>query len=155
MRFKPSYWVTRCLPSSATNKLRCQSGSDQRTLCSFGSSTRVPAFGSEMARMRPLGLVTVTLLGGGRGVSPLMTLTAIAMLTKNRSARIDLTTIRRNFVSSISAFIEGTIPVKGMHGFILYEGLPAVASLNISNKSASGDHIAKSDCLGRCVLQFA
>ena len=50
---------------------------------------------------------------------------------------IDLTTIRRNFVSSISAFIEGTIPVKGMHGFILYAGLPAAATLNISNKSAA------------------
>jgi hypothetical protein len=27
-----------------------------------------------------------------------------------------LTTIRRNFVSSISSFIEGRIPVNGMHG---------------------------------------
>jgi hypothetical protein len=46
-RFNPSHCVTRCLPSSATNKLRCQAGIDQSTLCRFTSSTRVPALGSE------------------------------------------------------------------------------------------------------------
>jgi hypothetical protein len=100
MRFKPSYCVIRCFPSLETKRLRCQSGSDQSTLCDGTSSTRVPVFGSEMARMRPLGLVAVTLLGGGRGVSPLAVQTAIAMLAA-RSARIALT-------SSSSATAQGS-----------------------------------------------
>src|SRR6266487_4848174 len=48
-------------------------------------------------------------------------------------------------------FYRGNDSGKGMHGFILYAGLPAAASLNISNKSASGRNIARPNCLGRCV----
>src|SRR5437773_1858273 len=40
--------------------------------------------------MRPLGLVTVTLVGGGRGVSPLAALTPRTM-TATANERIDLT----------------------------------------------------------------
>jgi hypothetical protein len=41
------------------------------------------------------------------------------------------------------AFIEGTIPVKGIHGFILYAGLPAAASLKHLEQAASGDCAAQ------------
>ena len=58
-RFNPSYRSTRCLPSSATNKLRCESRIDQSTLCRFTSSTRAPALASQVARMRQLGLITL------------------------------------------------------------------------------------------------
>src|SRR5262245_7617358 len=80
-RFNPSYSVTRCLPSSATNRLRCQPESDQSTLYRFTSSTRVPALGSEMARMRPLGLIALPVAGGSRGLSLLAAQTAIKVAT--------------------------------------------------------------------------
>jgi hypothetical protein len=45
----------------------------------------VPAFGSEIARMRPLGLIAVTLAGGGRGVSAVAAQTAMVMATVTRA----------------------------------------------------------------------
>jgi hypothetical protein len=39
--------------------------------------TLPPAFGSELAQMRPLGLIAVTLAGGGSGVSALIAQTAM------------------------------------------------------------------------------
>src|SRR5262249_28977499 len=81
--------VTRCFPSSATHIDLCHSGKRQRTFPCLTSSTRVPAFGSEMARIPPFGLIAVTSLAGGRGISPLQIRTAYAT-AMNGNARIDL-----------------------------------------------------------------
>jgi len=53
------------------------------------------------------------------------------------------------------AFIEGTIPVKGIHGFILYAGLPAAASLKHLEQAASGDCAAQGQIARADALQFA
>ena len=74
------------LASSATNKLRCESRIDQSTLWRFTSSIRVPALASQIAPMRPLGLIALP-VARGNAESALAAHTAMMMAIVT-SARI-------------------------------------------------------------------
>ena len=84
-------------------------GRFERGKCDFNSTVNHPGGGTEQKCWRRK---AQTNRSAGRGPD----------IARDASSEVDtahceyLTTIRRNFVSSISSFIEGRIPVNGMHG---------------------------------------
>jgi len=97
-------------------------GRFERGKCDFNSTVNHPGGGTEQKCWRH---EAQTNRSAGRGPD----------IARDASGEVDtahceyLTTIRRNFVSSISSFIEGRITANGMHRSLLYAVLPVAASL--------------------------
>jgi len=90
-------------------------GRFERGKCDFNSTVNHPGGGTEQKCWRH---EAQTNRSAGRGPD----------IARDASSEVDtahceyLTTIRRNFVSSISSFIEERIPVNGMHGSSFTQG---------------------------------